>query len=116
MFLKLKHTELAIFKVTKALTLECYKATLLLQADERFAMVQQIRRAAVSVHLNVAEGCSRKSAGERKRYYEIPRGSVIETDTAFDIAVNLKYCTEENLEALGQKIVSAYKQLSGLIG
>jgi len=116
MFLKLKHTELDIFQATKALTLECYKATLLLPADERFAMVQQIRRAALSVHLNVAEGCSRKSGAERKRYYEIARGSVVEIDTAFDIAVNFNYCPEESLQVLGQKIVSAYKQLSGLIG
>ena len=103
MFLKLKHTELDIFRATKALTLECYKATLLLPADERFGMVQQIRRAALSVHLNVAEGCSRKSAGERKRYYEIARGSVVEIDTAFDIAVNLKYCIEENLQVPGER-------------
>lgn len=116
MFLKLKHTELDIFKATKALVLECYRATLLLPADERFAMVQQIRRAALSVHLNVAEGCSRKSEVERKRYYEIARGSVVEIDTAFDIAVSLKYCSEENLQALEERIISAYKQLSGLIG
>ena len=116
MFLDLKHTKLDIFQATKTLALECYKATLLLPADERFAMVQQIRRAALSVHLNVAEGCSRKSQGERKRYYEIARGSVIEIDTAFDLAVNLKYCPKENLHAVGEKIISAYKQLSGLIG
>ena len=116
MFLKLAHTKLDIFQATKSLTLECYKATKLFPADERFAMVQQIRRAALSVHLNVAEGCSRKSGVERKRYYEIARGSVVEIDTAFDIAVNLNYCTEEGLQVLGRKIVSAYKQVSGLIG
>ena len=116
MFLKLAHTKLDIFQATKSLTLECYKASKLLPLDERFAMIQQIRRAALSVHLNVAEGCSRKSGAERKRYYEIARGSVIEIDTAFDIAVHLQYCSEENLVELGEKIISAYKQLSGLIG
>ena len=40
---------------------------------------------------------------------------MVEIDTAFDIAVSLKYCTEENLQALGERIISAYKQLSGLI-
>ena len=116
MFLNLKHTKLDIFQATKTFTLECYRATKLLPADERFAMVQQIRRAALSVHLNVAEGCSRKSEAERKRFYEIARGSLIEVDTAFDIAVHLQYCTEENLKILGEKIIGAYKQLSGLIG
>jgi four helix bundle protein len=78
-------------------------------------MIQPIRRAALSVHLNIAEGCSRKSETERKRFYEIARGSLIEVDTAFDIAIQLKYCAEESLRILGEKIVSVYKQLSGLI-
>jgi four helix bundle protein len=43
-------------------------------------MASQIRRAALSFHLNIAEGSSRKSEVERKRYYEIARGSVIEID------------------------------------
>ncbi len=54
-------------------------------------MVQQIRRAALSVHLNLAEGASRKSVVERKRFYEIFRGSLIEVDTAIGIAFELKY-------------------------
>ena len=116
MFLKLKHTTLDIFQATKSLVLECYKSAMLLPPDEKYAMMQQIRRAALSVHLNVAEGCSRKSQAERKRFYEIARGSLIEVDTAFDVAVNLKYCTETQLSGLGEKIVNVYKQLSGLIG
>jgi len=48
--------------------------------------VQQVRRAALSVHLNIAEGCSRKSKSERRRYFEIARGSVIEIDAAIGIA------------------------------
>jgi four helix bundle protein len=103
MFLILKHTSLDIFQATKALTPECYKAILLLPSEEKFAMIQQIRRAALSVHLNVAEGCSRKSTAERRRFYEVARGSVIEIDTAFDIAVGLKYCSLESLETLGKK-------------
>ena len=58
-------------------------------------MSQQIRRAALSVHLNIAEGCSRRSQAERKRFYEIARGSVVEIDTALDIAVDLKYLLEK---------------------
>jgi len=50
---------------------------------EKFTRIQPIRRAALSVHLNIAEGCSRKSF-IKKRLFEISRGSV--KDTAFDIA------------------------------
>ena len=95
MFLELAHTKLDVFKISREFVLSCYKETVSFPSDERFAMIQQIRRAALSVHLNVAEGCSRKSAVERKRFYEIARGSVIEIDTAFKIAVNLGYTSKE---------------------
>jgi four helix bundle protein len=116
MFLQLAHTKLDIYKISKSLTLECYRTTKSFPADEKYAMVQQIRRAALSVHLNVSEGCSRKSPAERKRYFEIARGSVIEIDTAIDIAVDLKYCLLENLHDLEEFIIKTFKQLSGLIG
>lgn len=116
MFLQLAHTTTKLFHASKSFTLECYKLTKDFPSEERFAMVQQIRRAALSVHLNIAEGCSRKSEVERKRFFEISRGSVIEVDTACEIATELKYKTEEQLRPLGEHIVSTFKQLSGLIG
>ena len=79
-------------------------------------MAQQLRRAALSVHLNIAEGCSRKSEVERKRFFEISRGSTVEIDAAIDIAYNLKYKTEEELQPLGNYLISTFKQLTGLIG
>ncbi len=115
MFLQLSHTKLPIYSESQKLALECYRLTKFFPSDERFAMVQQIRRAALSVHLNIAEGSSRKSMAERKRYYEIARGSVIEIDAALDIAFKLSYCDMETLKALGEFIVSCFKQLSGLI-
>ena len=116
MFLQLSHTKLGIFQASKSLTLECYRLTKNFPQDEKYAMVQQIRRAALSVHLNIAEGCSRKSLAERKRYFEIARGSVIEIDTALDIAFDLGYCSIENLSQAGEFIINAFKQLTGLIG
>ena len=116
MFLQLAHTNLDVFKVSKAFTLLCYKETKTFPADEKFAMIQQIRRAALSVHLNIAEGSSRKSLAERKRFYEIARGSLIEVDTALDIAVELNYTTKELLNELGGLIVRCFQMLSKLIG
>ena len=71
--------------------------TKLFPTEEKFDMVQQIRRAALSVHLNITEGCSRKSKIERIRYFEIAIGSVIEIDSALDIAFKLSYSTKEQL-------------------
>lgn len=115
MFLELAHTKLDVFRISKEFVLSCYKETRSFPSDERFAMIQQIRRAALSVHLNVAEGCSRKSAIERKRFYEIARGSVIEIDTAFDIAFNLGYTSKEKLADLGILLVRCFQLISKMI-
>ena len=116
MFLQLKHTRLEVFKFSQELALECYRLTILFPDRERFAMISQIRRAALSVHLNIAEGCSRKSVTERKRFYEIARGSAVEIDTAIGIAFKLSYVTMEQLSNFENLIISNYKILSGLIG
>jgi len=116
MFLQLSHTKLDIFQTSKSLTLECYRISKLLPPEERYAISQQIRRAALSVHLNIAEGCSRKSQAERKRFYEIARGSVIEIDAAIGIAVDFKYISGEILKTLGDRVINTFKQLTGMIG
>jgi four helix bundle protein len=115
MFLQLAHTKKEVFQESKKLTLECYRVTKDFPAEERFAMVQQIRRAALSVHLNIAEGCSRKSEAERKRFFEISRGSLIEVDTALDVACELNYKSGEDLKQLGIHLISTFRQLTGLI-
>lgn len=115
MFLELSHTKLDVFNVSKEFVLTCYKETISFPSDERFAMIQQIRRAALSVHLNVAEGCSRRSAAERKRFYEIARGSLIEVDAAFDIASSLNYTSKEKLNQLGILMVRAFQLISKMI-
>lgn len=115
MFLNLAHTRLDVFQESKALVLECYNITKGFPTEEKFSLVQQIRRAALSVHLNIAEGCSRKSEPERKRFFEIARGSAIEVDTALDVAVALGFCTITSLDTLGQKLLNTFKMLSGLM-
>lgn len=54
MFLTLNHQKLDIYSHSKSFVLESYKLTKLLPADEKFGMISQIRRAALSVHLNIA--------------------------------------------------------------
>jgi four helix bundle protein len=78
-------------------------------------MITQIRRAALSTHLNIAEGASRKSEVERKRFYEIARSSVAEIDAALDIAKSLGYLEKLAIQALGDAMINCFKLLSGLI-
>ena len=115
MFLTLNHQKRDVYQSSKTFVLECYKFSKLLPADEKFGMISQIRRAALSVHLNIAEGASRKSEVERKRYYEISRGSIIEIDAALDIAKDLDYINNYDTTNLGEAMVKCFKILSGLI-
>jgi len=115
MFLQLAHTKLDVYQFSQQLALECYLITKKFPNDEKFALVRQIRRAAISVHLNLAEGCSRKSLAERKRFFEISRGSLIEIDTAVGLAYKLSYATIDDLQPIGNTIIKTFKILSGMI-
>jgi len=115
MFLTLNHQKLDIYNFSKIFVSESYKLTKILPSDEKFGMISQIRRAALSVHLNIAEGASRKSEAERKRYYEISRGSIIEIDAAIDIAHELGYFNNYDLIKFGDAMLRCFKVLSGLI-
>ncbi|HYV90965.1 MAG TPA: four helix bundle protein [Chitinophagales bacterium] len=115
MFLELNHQKLEVYKVARKFVFECYKMTKTLPDEERFNMISQIRRAALSVHLNIAEGASRKSSAERKRFYEVSRGSVIEIDAALDVASDLDYFQKEKFEELGKQMLSCFRLLSNLI-
>lgn len=115
MFLKLNHQRLDVYKSSRTFLKESYKLTEILPSEEKFGMVSQIRRAALSVHLNIAEGSSRKSEVERKRYYEIARGSVIEIDAALDVANDIDYINDYDLTQLGESMINCFRLLSGLI-
>jgi len=115
MFLSLSHKKLDIINCTRLLVMECYKQTASFPIEERYGLTQQIRSAALSVHLNLAEGSSRKSILERKRFFEIARSSVVEIDTAFELAVDLKYTTREKLTQTGQLIVGSFQMISNML-
>lgn len=115
MILNLSHTKLDLYQYTKELVVRCYKLSDKLPDREKYAMSQQIRRAALSVHLNLAEGCSRKSTAERMRFMEISRSSLVEVDAALDIAQTLNYLHPDDLRELEPVVWKAFKGLSGLI-
>jgi len=115
MFLQVDHIKLDVFLVSKQLVLACYKATKTFPSEEKFGIISQIRRAALSVHLNIAEGCSRKSLVERKRFFEIARGSAIEVDAALDVAIELNYTDKEKLVELGELLKRSFQMISKMI-
>ena len=115
MFLKLNHQKLDIYNFSQAFVLECYKLSKYLPDNEKFGMITQIRRAALSVHLNIAEGASRKSKIERKRFFEISRSSIVEIDAALDIVNGLEYLKNYDTSNVGEAMIRCFKILTGLI-
>ena len=115
MFIDLKHKSLDVYKLARELVKEVYTLTLQLPGEEKFNMVQQLRRAVLSVKLNLAEGSTRKSAVERNRYMEIARGSVVEIDAALETAVGLHYLTIANTQSVGVLLNRCFAMLSKMI-
>lgn len=115
MFLNLSHTNLDAYKLSRKLVYWSYQVTKEFPREEKYGLIQQIRRAAVSVHLNLAEGSSRKSGTERNRYLEISRGSIVEIDAALDLVNDLNYSSEEKLKELGEYLVRTFQIISKMI-
>ena len=104
------------YEAIRELTKEVYAVSMKLPAEEKFNMVQQMRRAALSVKLNLAEGSTRKSPNERRRFYEIARGSVVEIDAALETAVDLNYYKIDQLNAVAELLNKRFAMLSNMIG
>lgn len=115
MFLNLQHENLDIYKVARQLVIEVYKTSKCWPVEERYGLQGQVRRAANSVKLNVAEGSSRKTLKERRRFYEIARGSIVEINTCYETAIDLKYNKMEDLTELGPLVKRSFQMLSKMI-
>jgi four helix bundle protein len=115
MFLQLNHKSLHVFAAFRELVKEVYAITLLLPAEEKFNMVSQLRREALSVKLNLAEGASREAVAERGRYIEVARGSVVEIAAALETAVDLTYLQHEQLIIASELLNKCFAMLSNML-
>ena len=115
MILDLTHKHLNIYKVSRSLIKECYKITISFPPIETYNLIQQINRAAISVMLNLCEGASRKSSQERRRFYEIARGSLIEIDAALEVCLDLNYVDEARLATVKPLLNQCFGMFSRMI-
>jgi len=89
------HERLDVWRDAMSLVESVYRITRKFPDDERFGLTSQIRRAAVSVPSNIAEGAASRSTAEYLRFFSIARGSLSELDTQLQIAQRLEYCGAE---------------------
>ena len=113
--LDLSHKKLEVYKISLLMVKEIYRLTKFFPKEEQFVLVSQLRRAAVSVCSNLAEGAARKSSKEKKRFYEISRSSLVEVDTQIEISLLQDYLKEETIKTLNEYIESIFRMLSKMI-
>ena len=88
------YKDLVVWRKGIVLIRRLYLLTRDFPADERFGLISQMRRAAVSVPSNIAEGQARKSTAEFIQFLSISLGSLAELETQLTISVDLGYCSE----------------------
>jgi len=91
------HKDLEIWKKGIELVVKTYQLTMKFPNEEKFGLVNQMRRASVSVVSNIAEGAGRKSTKEYINFLYVSIGSLSELDTQFIIAQKLNYLTDIDL-------------------
>ncbi|WP_411766054.1 four helix bundle protein [Winogradskyella sp. A3E31] len=86
-----------------------------LPTEEKFGLRSQITRAAISIPCNIAEGCSRNSELEFKRFLEIAMGSLFEVETQLIISQELEFISEEDLKSIFELLNKEAKMINSLI-
>ncbi len=92
-----------------------YRATKEFPDDERFGLIPQLRRAAVSITSNIAEGFSRGTYKDKIRFYEMALGSVTEVQNQLLIARDIDCLQAELFQTLADQSVIVHKLINGLI-
>ena len=108
------YKNLNVYQDAKAFVVAVYKLLDRFPDSEKFALCNQIRRAAISVTSNIAEGVSRTSVKEKIHFLEIAYASMMEVDSQLDISVDLQYIDIAQYESINKQINNIGRQLSVL--
>lgn len=108
-------TQLRTWQKARKFAVGIYKLTESFPADEKFGLSSQIRRSAVSIGANIAEGFSRSTQKDKVHFYIIGLGSLTETLSHSYIAHDLGYITKRNIEYIQVEFTDLHKMINGLI-
>jgi four helix bundle protein len=109
------HHRLRVWQSAKELALEIYRITARFPDSELYGLTSQLRRAAVSVPSNIAEGSARSSDGDFLRFLSMSRGSLNEIDTQLEIAEELEFLAAMDTTDLRRHFDDTSARLQGLI-
>ena len=108
-------TQLDAWKVAHELVIEVYKITDVFPKQERYGLIDQLRRAVVSITSNIAEGFYKRTAADKNHFFIISIGSVAEIQNQLLIARDLNYLDRGAFKELAEKSVRVHKLLNGLL-
>ncbi|NUQ56970.1 MAG: four helix bundle protein [Candidatus Paceibacter sp.] len=106
--------KLDVWKLGMSIVKEIYSITKNFPNDEKFCLVSQIRRAAISVPLNIAEGSAKRTSKDFASFVRIALGSLMETMACIDISLEQKYISKEIYDKLDKLIQEEYFKLIAL--
>lgn len=109
------YRELEIWKNGIIIVEKIYEISAKLPIDERFGLRSQIKRASVSIPSNIAEGCSRNSEIEFKRFLEMAMGSLFEVETQITICERLGFFERSDVNDILQLLNTEAKMINSLI-
>ena len=109
------YRDLLVWQQGIVLVKEVYTLTKQFPKDEIYGLMSQIRRSAVSVPSNIAEGQARNSDNEFRRFLLIALGSLAELDTQIEISSLLGYLEESDTTQVQEKVIELRRMLFGLI-
>ena len=109
------YRDLIVWQKSMSLVTLIYKLTVKFPDDEKFGLVAQIKRSAVSIPSNIAEGYGRNYRKDYSRFLQIARGSLFENQTQLEIAVNLSFISTEDLKEIQELSIEVEKMLNSLI-
>jgi len=109
------YRDLDAWKLAIRMTRFVYRASERFPSDERFGLTSQIRRAAVSVPSNIAEGWGRGSTQDYIRFLRMARGSIYEVETQLVLAKELSFIDHEVFSAVDEAIRESGRVLAGLL-
>jgi four helix bundle protein len=108
------YKDLLVWQKGIALVKQVYRITGVFPAEEKSGLVSQMRRAAVSIPSNLAEGQARHTKGEFVQFISHAEGSVAELDTQLIIAVQLSYCTQAQADSAFELLSELRRMLNAL--
>lgn len=106
--------KLEVWQLSRKIVKETYEITSLFPSEEKFGITNQMRRAAISVSSNIAEGTSRKSFKDQARFTVIAYGSLMELLNQYILSNDLEWVSEKQMKSIREQIEELSNKLNAL--